>query len=176
MDGQPDSFDEVFSANYALIVRYAERRLPSTSLAEDVAAETFAAAWSRWSRGESVELPWLYRVAANKVVDHYRSSSRRQAIEEALARATGEARGELDWLDRIAVQRALLKLAARDREVIMLTYWEGLSASDIAVVIDASVASVWATLSRARKKLRIALDDPAAQRIGLEGGSDGRQR
>ncbi|GAA3210623.1 RNA polymerase sigma factor [Microbacterium terregens] len=176
MDGQPDSFDEVFSANYALIVRYAERRLPTTSLAEDVAAETFAAAWIRWSVGEGVELPWLYRVAANKVVDHYRSSSRRQAIEEALARAAGEAHGELDWLDRIALQRALLKLAARDREVIMLTYWEGLSASDIAVVIDASVASVWATLSRARKKLRAALEDSADHPIARKGGIDGHQR
>lgn len=176
MDDQPDSFDEVFSANYALIVRYAERRLPTTFLAEDVAAETFAAAWGRWSRGESVELPWLYRVAANKVVDHYRSTSRRQAIEEALARAAEEARDELDWLDKIALQRALLKLPARDREVIMLTYWEGLSASDIAVVIDASVASVWATLSRARKKLRAALGDSAAQPVDGERGSDGRQQ
>ena len=96
MDGQqPDSFDWVFSANYPLIVRYAERRGPASSLAEDVTAETFAAAWARWSHGESVELPWLYRVAANKVADHYRSTSRRRAIEEALARAAGEARAEL---------------------------------------------------------------------------------
>ncbi len=167
---QSGSFDAVFAANYALVVRYAERRLPTSSLAEDVAAETFAAAWKRWLSGESVELPWLYRVAANKVADHYRSTTRRKSIEDALFRTADEAQSGRDWLDSLALQRALLKLASRDREVVMLTYWEGLSASDIAVVTDSTVTAVWATLSRARKKLRLSLDDATDASTLGEGG------
>lgn len=171
MDGeQPSSFESLFLMNYALIVRYAERRLPSVLLAEDVAAETFAAAWGRWSRGHSVELPWLYRVAANKVVDHYRSTSRQKTLEEVLARTIEETQSGPDRLDKIALQQALLQLAPRDREVIMLTYWEGLSASEIAMVIGSSVTAVWATLSRARKKLRVSFEDSAAQ-LTVNGGT-----
>lgn len=160
---QLGSFEDLFSVNYALIVRYAERRLPSALLAEDVAADTFTAAWNRWSRGQNVELPWLYRVAANKIVDYYRSASRKQVLEEVLERTIHEEQHESDRLDKLALRRALLELTDRDREVIMLTYWEGLSASEIATVTDSSVSAVWATLSRARKKLRGVLEDSAPQ-------------
>lgn len=172
MDEQPVSFDDVFVANCALIVRYAERRLPSRWLAEDVAGETFTAAWARHCAGKPVELPWLYRVAANKVADHYRSTSRQASIESSLTRAAGETPAGLDVLDRIALQRALVKLAPRDREVIMLTYWEGLSASEVSMVVGVSVIAVWASLSRTRRKLRAMLDDTAAITRPAQGGGD----
>lgn len=142
------------------MLRYAERRLPRPDLAEDVAAETFSAAWSRWRDRHDVELPWLFRVASNKINDHYRATSRRQAIEEALTRAVEDAPESLDELDRIALRQALLQLPMRERETIMLTYWEGLNASEISKVLDCTVAAVWALLSRARRRLRELIDLP----------------
>ncbi|RLP75204.1 sigma-70 family RNA polymerase sigma factor [Mycetocola tolaasinivorans] len=155
-----EAFEHVFRVNYVLVRRYAERRVPNAALAEDIAAETFAAAWVRHQQGDSIELPWLYRVAANKISDHYRSAERRLAVEGTLERVLAERVEETDELDRIALSRSLLKLTEREREAVMLTYWEGLGAAEVAVALSCSVTSAWAILSRARKKLRTLLDEP----------------
>lgn len=172
---QVDSFDAFFAASYVLVLRYAERRLPAAWLAEDVAAEVLTAAWKRWRTGDKVELPWLYRVAGNKVADHYRALSRKRVIEEALSRSIEEPALEMDMLDRLALKQALTRLGDRECEAIMLTYWEGLSAAEIAAVLGCSVASVWALLSRARRRLRGLLDDvPARTAFGVGGGDEHR--
>ena len=143
---------------YSSILRYAERRLPGFALAEDLAAEAFAAAWGRWQEGKDVELPWLYRVASNKVADHYRRSERQGRMEEALFRRFEEPNGELDALDAIALRQALEELSGRDREAIFLTYWDGLSAGEVAKVLGCTIPTVWALLSRTRRRLRALLD------------------
>ncbi|WP_187977078.1 RNA polymerase sigma factor [Mycetocola sp. JXN-3] len=153
-------FEHVFHANYVLVRRYAERRVPSAALAEDIAAETFTAAWVRYQQGDSIELPWLYRVASNKINDHFRSAERKRAVEETLERVLSEQEEDADTLEKIALGRSLLKLTDREREAILLTYWEGLGAAEVAVALSCSVASAWAILSRARKKLRALLGEP----------------
>ncbi|MFT4051188.1 MAG: sigma-70 family RNA polymerase sigma factor [Microbacterium sp.] len=155
-------FEEVFTTHYTAILRYAERRLPAYALAEELAAETFAAAWVRWQSGEGVELPWLYRVAANKVADYYRRVERQSRAEEALFRRFEELEGAKDTLDAIALRRALEELGTRDREAVLLTYWDGLSAAEVAKVLSCSIPTVWAVLSRTRKRLRTLLDADTA--------------
>lgn len=54
-------------------------------------------------------------------------------------------------------------MSDRDREVIMLTYWDGLSAAEAAVVLGTTTGAVWVTLTRARAKLRAVIADTAAE-------------
>ncbi|MDR2453026.1 MAG: RNA polymerase sigma factor [Bifidobacteriaceae bacterium] len=155
-------FERLFWSCHARVLRYAERRLPTPDDAENVAAEVWAAAWARWRAGKAVELPWLYRVTANKIADHYRAAERGQAVAAALRRSAETLPAETAARERrFAVRAALLALSEREREAVMLTYWEGLRAADVAKVLGCGVPTVWAVLSRARKKLGTMVEQDA---------------
>lgn len=153
------SFETFFVQNHGKVLRYAQRRLPSLTAAEDLAAEVFTAAWQTWATDDSLALPWLYRVAANKIADRYRAEERRVAMQLALARQQEGPGPTHDHLESLALREALLQLSDRDREAITLHYWEGLAAPEIAQILGCTLPTAWAVLSRARKRLRRALTD-----------------
>lgn len=157
------SFETFFVQHHGQVLRYAQRRLPSPTAAEDLAAEVFTAAWQIWAADKSLTLPWLYRVASNKIADRYRSEERRAAVQVALFRQQEEAGAGPDHLERLALREALLQLSDRDREAITLHYWEGLAAPEIAEILGCTLPTAWAVLSRARKRLRRALADNTTQ-------------
>lgn len=153
-------FAEFYTTCRRRVLRFAERRLPADGTAEDITAEVFAAAWRVWERGERVELAWLYRVAANKVADLYRTKSRLRILMENIA----EAEDNDNWaseMDRLELAEALSALTLSERDVILLTYWERLSAKEVAAVVGGTEARVWKLLSRARVRLRsFLLEEP----------------
>lgn len=153
-----DEFNAVFAAHYVRVLRYVQRRIEDAGAAEEIAADTFLVAWSKRDERE-ISLPWLYRTAANKIGDHYKRSQRKKAAEAALIRRAEEIPDTVSALDRIALAAAMAALAAKEREVVMLTYWEGLSAREAAEVVGVTESAVWAILTRARTKLRRHLHD-----------------
>jgi len=145
-------FDTLFAANFVKVQRYVERRIGDRSAAEEITAETFLLAWNRRSRSD-ITLPWLYQAASYKIADHTKRSRRRQQVEEALLRLEEEAPEAMPALDRLALHDALRALGPRERDAVMLAYWERLSAAEIGQVLGLSEGAVWTTLSRARAKL-----------------------
>jgi RNA polymerase sigma-70 factor (ECF subfamily) len=146
-------FNVVFAAHFVRVVRFVERRTSDAQTAEDIAAETFLVAWAKRDQVE-VTLPWLYRTAANKIGDHYRRSQRKRVAEAALSRLLEEPAMGVPVLDRLALTAAISALNPREREVVMLTYWERLTAREVGEVIGRSESAVWVTLTRAREKMR----------------------
>lgn len=156
------AFTALFAAHYLSVLRYAERRAGDQQVAEDIAADTFELAWVRLQEGREVDRPWLFVTASFKLGDHYKRGTRKAAAEAALARLVEEPDAPMTALDRLAVHDALRTLNDREREAVMLTYWDGLSAAEAAAVLRCSVSAVWVALSRARTKLRgILLSDPS---------------
>lgn len=163
-------FDALFDAHFAGIVRYIGRRIPEKGMAQDLAAETFLAAWEHIRKDSTVDLPWLYTVARRRIVDHYRARERAEAIEVALVRAREERPAGLELDEVIALHDVVRQLSSREREAVMLHYWEGHSAAEIGEIIGTSEAAVWSILSRARKALRALLEGSASTDAG--GGGD----
>lgn len=156
-------FTSLFADHYVAVLRYAERRVDDQQVAEDIAADTFELAWVRLQEGREVDRPWLFLTAAFKLRDHYKRGTRRKAAEGALARLVKERDDPMTTLDVLAVHDALRTLSDREREAVMLTYWDGLSATEAAKVLRCSVSAVWVALSRGRAKLRgILLTQPSA--------------
>lgn len=83
----------------------------------------------------------------------------------ALERDASDRPFEIDHVDRLAVRDALTVLSEHERQVVILTYWDQLSAGEIAETLRCSQGSVWTALSRARTKLR--------GRLGMGDGGDG---
>jgi RNA polymerase sigma factor (sigma-70 family) len=168
---RPEAFGELYARHFASVYRYVAGRLGADA-ADDLAAETFLAAFRRRTRFDPARgavRPWLYGIATNLVAQHHRSESRRYA---ALARAgadpfflAGTAGSQEDRIaDRVTAARARPALAAalsrlpdRDRDVLLLTAIGGLSYAEVAFALGIPEGTVGSRLSRARRKLTAAL-------------------
>jgi RNA polymerase sigma factor (sigma-70 family) len=156
-------FDDFYRTHYNQILRFAERRVDHES-ARDVCAETFSVAWRKFGLDDLPGLPWMYQTARNLIGTIYRRQAREQSlvfrltVEARLTPATSMA-GELFAL--------LQDLPEKDREALQLTYWEGLSAGEVAEVLGCSEQAAWKRISRAKEKLRVNLVSRASTN-GLE--------
>jgi RNA polymerase sigma-70 factor (ECF subfamily) len=159
----PRAFEAVFDRHYAAIRRYVARRL-SPAAADDVAAEVFCIAFDR--RAQLVErrpdrpvAPWLYGIATN-LVRRRRRDERRQL--RAYARAGAGAAtldAAPDAIDRLDAQRAgpvvaraLAKLSADERDVLLLHALADLDYQGIADALEIPIGTVRSRLARARAR------------------------
>lgn len=155
------SFDEVFASEFGLLYGYVARRL-GVSVAEDLAAETFAIAFRRWEDLDPARpvRPWLYGIASNLIRHQWRKERRmlrayaRTGADPALA----EEDVSLDRLDarpeRAELAEALADLRREECEVLLLHAWAELSDAEIAESLSLPVGTVKSRLSRARAHLR----------------------
>jgi RNA polymerase sigma factor (sigma-70 family) len=130
------------------------RRLGFTA-APDVVSETFLVAWRRLDDIPERELPWLYATARNLVANEIRRQHRELALGRALATApqTGSADPADVIAERLAVTAAFAQLSERDREVLRLVEWEGLTVADAAIVLGCTRSAFKVRLHRARSRL-----------------------
>lgn len=160
MDGTDEQrrFDALWDAHYRAVVAYAARRAPGHE--RDIAADVFLAAWRRLDRVPADALPWLLAIARHKVANHRRGAVRRLAAMARLAREP-EPPG-VDPADAPAdvsrLREALATLSERDREIIALTAWDGLSPTQAGAVIGVSPQAAAVRLHRARARLAAALE------------------
>jgi RNA polymerase sigma-70 factor (ECF subfamily) len=141
---------EAFEVLYRRYVRsvfgLALQRLRDRERAEDATQETFAAVWRsaggyRPERGPAA--PWLYAVARNAVVDRLRSRTELPVEPpDVISHEPGPAeRAETSYVSW-RVHRALETLPEREREVLELAYWSGLSQSEVASFLDIPLGTV----------------------------------
>ncbi|GAA0564886.1 RNA polymerase sigma factor [Paractinoplanes ferrugineus] len=161
-----DRFRQIYAGNFEPLLAYATRRVEQPADAADVVAETFLVAWRRQHEipaGAEARL-WLYGVARRVLSNHLRGGVRRERLgvrlRQRLTAPTAPDPGST-VSDRLTVRAAMASLGPLDREVLMLTVWEGLEPREAATVLEVSSAVVRTRLSRARARLRELLgDDP----------------
>lgn len=142
------------------LLAYALRRSANVEDAADVVSETYLIAWRKLEvvpRDEASRL-WLFGVAANVL---RRGAQRHRASEALIERLTVElgnfvqveSRPDEDRMIR-ALRASLESLSARDRELLTLHAWEGLTPSQIAIVTGLSTNVIRVRLHRTRSRLR----------------------
>lgn len=140
----------LFDAHYLSLVRLAVQLVDDLETAEDAVQDVFA----RLDASKVLVEPRRYLQAA--VVNRCRSILRHRRVARAVSsRRTrvldGEAADASLGLDveRARVLRAIGRLPARQREVVVLRYYEELSISEITRVLDSTASAVSSALSRA---------------------------
>ncbi|GAB3956550.1 RNA polymerase sigma factor [Micromonospora vulcania] len=159
-----DRFRRVYAANFEPLLAYALRRVEQPEDAADVVAETFLIAWRR-----SREMPpeaevrlWLHGVARRVLANHHRGGARRGRLGDRLRqrlRVGSAVDPGSEVPERLTVRAALARLSEADREVLMLTFWEGLEPREVATILQVSPTAVRTRLSRARARLRNLVGD-----------------
>jgi len=145
--------EEIYRKHADELVRFAVG-LVGRNDAPDIVAEAFVRAMSgrTWPTVAN-HRAYLMRAVINQARNHHRDRQRRWAKE--LRTAAIESTYEPEY--RPEVQTAVLRLSLRQRAVVVLTYWDDLSASAIADELGISQGSVKRHLARARSKLRRVL-------------------
>ena len=144
--GDRSAFEQLYRRYARPVFGLALRRLGDRGRAEDAVQETFASVWRsagsyRPERGPGA--PWLYAVARNAIVDRARVRSEPPTeVPDQPAREPGPAElAEQSWV-AWRVHRALEELPEREREVITLAYWSGLSQSEVAEFLGIPLGTV----------------------------------
>jgi len=153
-----ERFERLFRDQYDAVLRFALARA-EPELAEDAAAETFAAAWQNIRRLPDPPQAWLLHVARRKVADQYRVRSRRDRLASRLTSEPDEADPAEQVSDGDQIRTAFARLRPGDQELLRLIAWDDLSPDEAAQVLGCSKAGFAVRLHRARRRLRAALDD-----------------
>src|SRR3954452_3426596 len=132
-----ERFNRLHEEHFEAVRRYVWRRDPA--LADDILAETFLVAWRRLGDVPADARPWLIGVARNIRLNDHRSVRRQQAVAARLTEAAPEP-GPDPSPEGDAVRVALGKLAAGDREVLLLSVWDDLDRAEIAAVLGCTKA------------------------------------
>lgn len=145
--------EEIYHRYKNSIYRYALTYLKSISDAEDVCQDVFI----RYIRSSDIvkegsEQAWLLTVASNLCKDmlRYRSRHMTEELDEEICKTENDHSYVLD---------AVMSLPVKERTAVYLYYYEGWKTDEIAKITGTSRTSVTTRLSRARKKLKIILED-----------------
>lgn len=156
--GSEPAFRRLAERHVPAMLRLAQRFLRNAADAEDVVQESLLRIWvqaPRW-RPEAALRTWLYRVVVNLCIDRNRRASPASLadVPDPVDPASGPQQ-KLEEREMIAaVTDALAQLPARQRAVVTLTYYEGFSDAEAALVLGTSVGGVENLLVRARRTLR----------------------
>ena len=159
----PEALTALFDRYGDRIYNHCFRATGDWSEAEDATATVFLEVWRHRRRVQAHDgsaLPWLYGVATNVCRNLTRSRRRWHRALAALPRPAAEP----DHADRVtervssgermrAVLAAVDDLPAREREVLGLVAWSGLTYEQAAAALDVPVGTVRSRLSRARARL-----------------------
>ena len=154
-----EAFEELYRRFARPVLGLALRRLGDRGRAEDATQETFAAIWRsavtyRPDRGPAA--PWLFTVARNAIVNQIRMRGEpsMEAPDSPWDGPGPPEHAESDWTSW-RVHRALEGLPERQRTLVELAYWGGLSQSEVSEYLNVPLGTV---KTRTRTGLRRLAD------------------
>ncbi|MFE2293825.1 RNA polymerase sigma factor [Streptomyces sp. NPDC059452] len=172
--GDEDSFALVYRRWGALVYSLAAQSLGDAREAEDVAQQTFLAAWRGRQGYHAVRGPlpgWLVGIARRKIADAHAARSRRTelALAHATAQATREGADALGTaerpeaaLDRVLVAQELRKLPLVQRRILCLAFFDDLTHVQIAERTGLPLGTVKSHSRRAILRIRRSVAESAA--------------
>jgi RNA polymerase sigma-70 factor, ECF subfamily len=161
--GDRDAFADLVRRYQSLVAGIAWRYGLRRDEIEDVVSEVMIKVYRNLSlyRPDFPFSTWLYRLAANHVLDHGRRARREHGRTEMPAEIADDSPGPADRIEvreRAALVRAALaEIDARYREVIFLVYIEGRKVDEVARTLGVPEGTVKTRLLRGRDALRKVL-------------------
>ncbi len=163
--GDREACVHLIRLHQAAIYRFLVHLAGDAHRAEDLAQETFAAAWVgiRTFRGGSSLATWLHRIAYRKFVDAHRRRPRAafepaEGIDDLRSPSPDPLDAVLAAEQSRRLYQALAKLEGLERDVLVLHYLQGLSLAEMAGILDEPVGTVKWRTHQALAKLKALLE------------------
>ena len=157
----PAAFAQLYNAYVEKIYKYVYYKVGNAPDAEDLTEQVFLKAWEAIGRYTWCGYPfssWLYKLAHNLVVDHYRTRREALPLNDILSTSDEpvvdpEAALNLS-LDAEELQEAIAQLTEEQRQVVSLKFIEGYDNAEVARMMETSEGTVAVTLHRTRTRLQ----------------------
>jgi RNA polymerase sigma-70 factor (sigma-E family) len=163
------SFEGYVRARTAALSRIAYLLTADQHLAEDLVQQTFLRVVPRWARVVAAGDPDAYvrRVLYHQHISQWRRTGRRRDLPVDRAESPAPDHSD-DVAAAVSVQRALARLAPRQRAVLVLRYFEDLSEADTAAVLGIRVGTVKSQAREGLARLRALAPELAPFRPGAD--------
>jgi len=163
--GDADAFATLFHLHKSRVYSLCLRMTHNTAEAEDLAQDAFMQVFRKLAtfRGDSALSTWLYRVAVNTVLMHFRKKGLKQvSLDESSTQETPQVAREYgaqdkrlsSCVDRLALARAIQKLPAGYRTIFLLHEIHGYEHQEIARILNCSVGNSKSQLHKAKLRMR----------------------
>jgi len=168
--GDQEAFTEIVQAYERMVLNFAYRYLGDQGKAEDVAQETFLRVYrTRHSwRPEAKFRVWLLTIVSRLCMNQLRSAARERRflrffnqgeaeelyLNKADSRSDPPAENAISNERAEIVRSAVAQLGEKQRAVLLLHQFEGLSYEEVAEALGITVGAVRSLLVRARRNLR----------------------
>ena len=163
--GDEEAIGALYDAQCQAVFRYFKARLSDQQTAEDLTGEVFRRMLTALPQYRVIDLPfraWLFRIAHNLLVDHYRRESSHKMV--SLKEAENANEDEIDPSSVIErkltmehAHRALLDLEPSQRDVLALRFLSGLSLKETALAMGKTEDGIKALQRRGLAALRLSL-------------------
>lgn len=155
MDHESAAFTAFYEATRNDCLRAVFASVGDRQAAEDLVAEAFARAWARWRTVSRHPAPqaWVVRTALNARVSWWRRRRREVVLPDPSLEGAADDGGFDSAVDR-ELMAVLLRLPARQRQVVALRLFLDLDTTSTAQVLGIAPGTVTAHLARAIATLR----------------------
>lgn len=157
--GESENFGLLYDKYIEKIYKFIYYKTHHKETTEDLTSKTFMKAFEKIDTFADLKgsfAAWLYKIARNTVIDHYRAKKIDTNIEDVWdLKDDKDINKDIDIKQQLNdVDKYLKNLKPEQREIIIMRVWENLSYQEIAEILEKSEASCKMTFSRAINKLR----------------------
>lgn len=170
-NGDEAAFGDLYHKYIKQIYRFIYLRVKSKEDAEDITHHVFLSAWKKIPDYEFKGFPfssWLYRIASNAVIDHYRTSRQHQDIEtvpESFLSDNPLLGEKMDISSEFTmVKQAIAKLESDQQNVMLLKFVNELSNKEIADSLGKTEGAIRVIQHRAIKKIKKHVEEQENKR------------
>jgi len=167
--GNSEAFGQLYDAYMERIYRFVYFRVEDQQTAEDITSQVFLKAWSnldRFSFDRTPYLAWLYTIAHNAVIDHYRTRKVTAALDDVQLSQQDHAEvveNEIDLTAEMKSIKAALRMLTDDQQkVLTLKFIEGMSNNEIASQLGKREGAIRALQMRGLQALAKQLEEKMA--------------
>ena len=162
MDSLNEQFGQIYDQYIDKIYRFVYLKVSSQEIAEDITSKVFIKGWEAFKRqGKEVKNQgaFLYQIARNAVVDHYREKGRTKVVPVDASPQIADP--SIDAHDKAilsadinVVRRAIEKLEKEHQDILIWHYLEDMPIDTIAKLLNRPAGTIRVMLHRGLKELK----------------------
>lgn len=159
-DGDVDKLGVLFERHHVKLYNFLVRVTNRPEASEDLVQEVFfrMLRYGRSFRGDAPFTVWMFQMARNAATDHFRKWKNERPLNEGAGESPDDRPSPSESIEATEqselMRRALTRLSAEKREVLMLSRYEELKYEEIGLILNCPVGTVKARVHRALKDLK----------------------
>ena len=143
-----EAFSSMYNNYGGKIFRYILYRVGEDKTAEDLTSLVFMKAWEKIHRNEIIEdqyVSWLFIIARNTIIDHYRTRKETVALDTSIKETSDHSSPEelsVSHFEEERLRQAIQRLTKEQRNVVVLKFIHGMSTEEIAIKLGKRTGTV----------------------------------